>query len=211
VNQAERVIAVEIDRDLVARLPSTVPAENLEVIEMDALLLDPATLGLDEYTLVANLPYHITSPLLTRFLHEVRQPQRAVLMMQREVAERITAAPGHLSYLAIAVQSVAEVETIRQVPPSAFTPRPKVDSTVLRLTPRADAILHPEFLPFVRAGFTQPRKRLANSLSQGLGVPKGELDAFLAGHGLSEHIRPHELSIDQWHQLSSAWISLRQP
>jgi 16S rRNA (adenine1518-N6/adenine1519-N6)-dimethyltransferase len=211
VNQAQRVIAVEIDRDLVARLPLTVTAENLEVIELDALLLDPAALGVDDYTLVANLPYHITSPLLTRFLHEVRRPQRAVLMMQREVAERISAAPGHLSYLAIAVQSVAAVETIREVPPSAFTPRPKVDSTVLRLTPRPEAILDPRFLPFVRAGFTQPRKRLANSLAQGLGVPKSELDNFLASQGIAEQARPHEISLQQWHQLSSAWTSFRQP
>jgi 16S rRNA (adenine1518-N6/adenine1519-N6)-dimethyltransferase len=211
VRQAQRVIAVEIDRDLIVRLPSTVPAENLDVIEMDALLLDPAALELNQYTLVANLPYHITSPLLTRFLHEVQRPQRAVLMMQREVAERVTAKHGHLSYLAVAVQSVADVEMIRQVPPSAFVPRPKVESTVLRLTPRPEATIGPEFLPFVRVGFTQPRKRLANSLAQGLGVPKAEIDSFLSGQGIAEQARPHEISIEQWHQLSDAWTCRSRP
>jgi len=125
--------------------------------------------------------------------------------MQREVAERISAESGQLSYLSIAVQSVATVETVRQVPPSAFVPRPKVDSTVLRITPRADADASPEFLKFVRHGFTQPRKRLANSLSQGLNVPKGVLDGFLAEHGISEQARAHELSIQQWRELSTAW------
>jgi 16S rRNA (adenine1518-N6/adenine1519-N6)-dimethyltransferase len=211
VKQARRVIAVEIDRDLAARLPSSIQSERLEVLQMDALELDPAALGLVEYTLVANLPYHITSPLLTRFLHQVQRPQRAVLMMQREVAERISAGPGHLSYLAIAVQCVADVEIIRQVPPSAFVPRPKVDSTVLRLTPRPDAIINAHFLPFVRAGFTQPRKRLANSLAQGLGVPKPEVESFLSAHDLPEQARPHEISVDQWHQLSGAWARQRQP
>jgi 16S rRNA (adenine1518-N6/adenine1519-N6)-dimethyltransferase len=211
VKQAQRVIAVEIDRDLAAQLPASISSENLEVLQMDALKLDPATLGLVDYTLVANLPYHITSPLLMRFLHDVQRPGRAVLMMQREVAERIAAVPGHLSYLAIAVQSVAEVETIRQVPPSAFTPRPKVDSTVLRLTPRAETVISADFLPFVRAGFTQPRKRLANSLAQGLGVPKSQIESFLSTQAIAEQARPHELSIDQWHQLSSAWTIYRQP
>jgi 16S rRNA (adenine1518-N6/adenine1519-N6)-dimethyltransferase len=209
VKQAKRVIAVEIDRDLAAQLPTSIPSENLEMLQMDALEFDPGVRGLTEYTLVANLPYHITSPILMRFLHDVQRPARAILMMQREVAERVTAASGHLSYLSVAVQSVASVEMIRHVPPSAFTPRPKVDSTVLRFTPKDDAVLGGEFLPFVRAGFTQPRKRLANSLAQGLGVPKSELDAFLSDHGISQPTRAHEISIEQWHQLSNAWTSQR--
>jgi 16S rRNA (adenine1518-N6/adenine1519-N6)-dimethyltransferase len=205
VRQAARVVAVEIDRDLAARLPSAISADNIQVLTMDALEFDPTVHDLSDYVLVANLPYHITSPILMRYLHEVTRPRSAILMMQREVAERISAESGQLSYLSIAVQSVATVETVRQVPPSAFVPRPKVDSTVLRITPRDNTDASPEFLKFVRHGFTQPRKRLANSLSQGLNVPKGVLDGFLAEHGISEQARAHELSIQQWRELSTAW------
>jgi 16S rRNA (adenine1518-N6/adenine1519-N6)-dimethyltransferase len=146
-----------------------------------------------------------------RFLHEVTPPRTAILMMQREVAKRVSAAPGHMSYLSVAVQSVADVEVIRQVPPSAFVPRPKVESTVLRITPRRDATADKNFLSFVRAGFTQPRKRLANSLAQGLNLPKSTLDGFLAGQDMPEQVRPHELSIEAWRQLSSAWTNQPQP
>src|SRR5262249_55979525 len=139
VKQAHHVIAVEIDRELAGRLPTSITAENLEVLQMDALELDPAALNVSDYVLVANLPYHITSPILMRFLHDVTRPSMAILLMQREVAERVSAPAGHLSYLSVAVQSVATVETARQVPASAFVPRPKVESTVLRITPRPDA------------------------------------------------------------------------
>ncbi|MFN0072570.1 MAG: 16S rRNA (adenine(1518)-N(6)/adenine(1519)-N(6))-dimethyltransferase RsmA [Chloroflexota bacterium] len=208
VTRAARVVAVEIDRDLAARLPSAIGASNLEVVQMDALDLDPATLGIGEYRLVANLPYHVTSPILMRFLHDVAPPDLAVLMMQREVAERIAAEPGHLSYLSIAIQSAAAVQVVRQVPPTAFVPRPKVDSTVLRLVPHRvepGGATPGAFLPFVRAGFTQPRKRLANSLSQGLNIAKSTLDTFLEEQDIGEQCRPHELSIEQWQCLSAAW------
>jgi 16S rRNA (adenine1518-N6/adenine1519-N6)-dimethyltransferase len=211
VRQAQRVVAVEIDRDLAAALPGTIPADNLEVVQLDALEFDPAAANLGEYILVANLPYHITSPILMRFLHEVTPPRTAILMMQREVAERVSAAPAHMSYLSVAVQSVAAVEVIRQVPPSAFVPRPKVESTVLRITPGEGAVSSAKFLKFVRAGFTQPRKRLANSLAQGLDVPKSEVELFLTYQNIPQQARPHELSIEQWRGLSSAWDDRPSP
>lgn len=206
---AGRVVAVELDRDLAGRLAQTLSAPNLEVIAADALSFDPSTLGAAHYKLVANLPFHLTSPLLMRYLHDVQRPDLAIVMVQREVAERIAAPAGSLSYLAIAVQCVCSVKVVRQVPASAFYPRPKITSTVLELTALEQPLVPREsttdLLKFVRAGFTQPRKRLANSLAQGLQVPKSTVEQLLDAHDLPETIRPHELPMETWRSLAMAW------
>lgn len=201
---AARVVAVELDRDLAAALPRLVPS-NVEVVSTDALKLDPADHFAADYKLVANLPYHITSPVLFRYLALAARPSLLVVMVQREVAERIASGPGHLSYLAVAVQSAAAVRIVRIIPPGAFFPRPKVDSAVLRLDPLATPLVLPErraaFLELVRAGFTQPRKQLANSLAQGLGSPKADALDVLARVGIAPDRRPQELSLEEWRAL----------
>ena len=205
--KADRVVAIELDRDLAAALPGLVPA-NVEIIQGDALDFDPASRFDRPYKLVANLPYTITSPFLFRYLEIRPAPISIVVMIQREVAERITAREGALSYLAVAVQSVATVRLVRLVPPGAFHPRPKVESAVIRLDPRPEPLVPPErrarFLALVRAGFTQPRKTLANSLAQGLGVPRPEAAARLERAGIAPERRPHELSLENWRTLNDA-------
>jgi 16S rRNA (adenine1518-N6/adenine1519-N6)-dimethyltransferase len=210
------VVAFELDRDLAAALPRLVPA-NVEVVQGDALQLDPADYLAGPYKLVANLPYQITSPFLFRYLGLQPGPLVQVLMVQREVAERITARPGNLSYLAVAVQSAARAQIVRLVPAGAFYPRPKVESTVVKLEPLAEPLVPPEqrpaLLDLVRAGFGQPRKQLLNSLHQGLTRPdradtswsREEVRCLLDRAGLSAARRPQELGLQEWRALFDAF------
>jgi 16S rRNA (adenine1518-N6/adenine1519-N6)-dimethyltransferase len=160
------------------------------------------------YKIVANLPYQITSPFLFRALSLAPPPTLLVLMVQREVAERIAAPPGQLSYLAVAVQSAASVRIVRLVPPGAFYPRPKVESAVIRLEPLESPLVPPEqrdpFLSLVRAGFTQPRKTLLNSLTQGLGGERDDVRRLLERAGIAGERRPHELALVEWRALFEA-------
>jgi 16S rRNA (adenine1518-N6/adenine1519-N6)-dimethyltransferase len=202
--RARRVVAVELDRDLAAALPRLVP-DNVAVLAGDALQLDPTEHLAGPYKLVANLPYHVTSPIVLRYLDLPTPPTLMVIMIQREVAERIAARPGQLSSLAVAVQSVAVARIVRVVPPGAFFPRPKVHSAVLRLdpltTPLVPSAQHPAFRTLVQAGFAQPRKQLGNSLAQGLGVPKEDAIALLSRAGISSDRRPQELDLAEWRAL----------
>jgi 16S rRNA (adenine1518-N6/adenine1519-N6)-dimethyltransferase len=206
VRRAGRVVAVELDEQLAAALPALLGhPPNLTVIQGDALAIDPATLVPAGYKVVANLPYHITSPLLRHLLETPHRPRRLVVMVQREVAERIVAAPGQLSYLAVLVQLYAEPRLVRVVPPGAFYPRPRVESAVLVLevypAPRVAREAPAAFLRVVQAGFKQPRKQLRNSLAEGLGCPPAEADALLRRAGLDPARRPQTLTLPEWEQL----------
>jgi 16S rRNA (adenine1518-N6/adenine1519-N6)-dimethyltransferase len=213
--RVERVVAVELDRQLAAALPRLVPG-NVEVVHGDALKLSVAERFAGPYKVVANLPYQITSPFLFRYLSLEPRPSLLVLMVQKEVAERVVAPPGQLSYLAVAVQSTARARIVRLVPPGAFFPRPKVESAVIRLDPLPESLAPFEqreaFLGVVRAGFTQPRKTLLNSLSQGLGQDGGweraDVRALLGAAGLASERRPQELMLAEWRTLFEAY-SLR--
>lgn len=213
VERAGRVVAVELDPKLAAHLPTLVPSPRLEVVTGDALAFDPSAHFAGPYKLVANIPYQITSPLLTRYLVDVRRPRVAVLMLQREVAERILAPPGRATYLSNLVQALAEVRIVRHVPASAFYPRPRVASTVVQITPMARPLVTDEqlmaYLRVVRAGFTQPRKTLANSLAQGLGLDRRDVDAWLADARIAPTRRPQELRVHEWLQLTKRPLEQR--
>ncbi|MFN8521863.1 MAG: 16S rRNA (adenine(1518)-N(6)/adenine(1519)-N(6))-dimethyltransferase RsmA [Chloroflexota bacterium] len=207
--KACRVVSVEIDRLLASRLPELVPA-NVEIICADALTIDPGALfncqhSSGAYKVVANLPYHISSPIIFRLLDASPPPSVMVLMLQREVAERLAAPPGKLSYLGAATQSVANVELLRVVSPGSFYPRPAVDSAVIRLTPldvpTVPAASRAVFLKLLRDGFTQPRKQLANSLAQGLRVEKTLVLDLLKRSNIDPGRRPQELALDDWRRL----------
>jgi len=213
VKRAGRVIAVELDPALATALPRIVPAENLEVVQGDILQFDPAAYNLERYLLVSNLPYQITSPVLTRFLVDVPPPVRMVLMLQREVAEKLLARPGSFSFLSVQTQLLATARLVRHVPPGAFSPRPRVLSTLVRLDTRPAAAVPGgdvrAFLAFVRAGFAQPRKQLRNSLAQGLNEPPARVDALLAATAIPPTRRPQELTLDDWRFLYAAYLARR--
>jgi 16S rRNA (adenine1518-N6/adenine1519-N6)-dimethyltransferase len=206
-SHARRVVAVEIDTQLAATLEAE-HIDNLTVVNDDALTFDPAAWFAASYTVVANLPYHITSPAL-RHLLAAGPPyaERLVVMVQAEVADRIAATPGDMSALAVTIQAQTDVRLLRRVSAAAFYPRPKVDSAVLLLEPLSDELRAvprtdvPEFASFVHAGFRQPRKTLANSLADGLDLTRGEAVERLARAGIEPGLRPQALAVADWVRL----------
>lgn len=212
VKRASRVVAVEFDHALAAALPARVPAANLQVIEQDILRFDLTTLPAG-YKVAANIPYYLTSNLL-RVLCESRAPfAKAALLVQKEVAERVCAPPGEMSLLSVSVQLYCQAELGRIVPAELFTPPPKVDSQILILTYRHTP-LFPDvdtklFFRIAKAGFAQRRKTLLNSLSAGLHVGREETTAILAEAGVAPTTRAQNLSLDEWHAVTIAYLHLK--
>jgi len=170
IERAGRITAIEIDRDLAARLRAAFPPDALTLVEGDALDVDFATLG-DDLRVVGNLPYNISSPLLFRLAAHVSHIDDVHVMLQKEVVDRMTAVPATADYgrLSVMLQSQFSIERLFVVPPGAFRPPPKVDSAVARMAPlreRAPAIRDRErFARLVTAAFTQRRKTLRNALA----------------------------------------------
>jgi len=208
-----RVTAVEVDRGLVALLGETFTAELeaglLRLVEGDALDQDLVNLVPPPYHVVANLPYHITSPVLHRLLGSPPRAERLVLMVQREVAERIAAAPGAMSYLSVFCQYHAKARVAFRVPREAFEPAPKVESAVLVLEPyAADDRLAPvaedHLWRVVQAGFRERRKMLHNVLARQLPVTAERVDAALDAVGIARDRRPQTLAVGEWLALAEA-------
>jgi 16S rRNA (adenine1518-N6/adenine1519-N6)-dimethyltransferase len=199
------VLAVELDPGLAHFLRRELGSvEGFELIEADALGLHPREMFPGEpFKLVANIPYHITSPLLHAFLEGDRPPTLTVLLVQLEVAERVAAPPGQMSYLSVFVQNVADAEVVARVPPEAFEPAPSVDSAVLRLRSRKSPAVpvgerREPFYRVVQAGFRQRRKQVHNGLSRELPVEREAVEAALATCSVAPDRRPQTLSVDEW-------------
>ncbi|CAN5770204.1 16S rRNA (adenine(1518)-N(6)/adenine(1519)-N(6))-dimethyltransferaseRsmA [soil metagenome] len=199
------VTAVEVDERLAAHLRRRFADSDdgqLQLVEGNALDLPTAELVEPPYDLVANLPYHITSPVLHHVLSEEPRPERLVLMVQREVAERIAAAPGGMSYLSVFVQYHADVRVARLVAASAFEPAPNVESALLlgqtrprRLVPGQEE----QLWRLVQAGFRERRKMLHNVLPRQLPqVGRERFEAALAATGIDADRRPQTVSVQEW-------------
>jgi 16S rRNA (adenine1518-N6/adenine1519-N6)-dimethyltransferase len=219
------VTAVELDRNLVGYLhehfAAPLEAGRLRLIEADALDLDLPDLVPSPFRAVANIPYHITSPLLHRLLERAPRPERLVLMVQAEVADRLAAAPGQMSYLSVFAQLHAAVRVALRVPPEAFEPAPSVASAVVVLEPYAEPALPPEradeLWGLVQAGFRERRKMLRNVLARQLRAgPDGatgplvgqpRVDAALATAGITGDRRPQTLSVEDWLRLLEAFVT----
>jgi 16S rRNA (adenine1518-N6/adenine1519-N6)-dimethyltransferase len=200
-----QVFAVELDARLAAYLRGELASvPGFELIEADALALHAREMFPGQsFKLVANIPYHITSPLLHAFLEGDRPPDVTVLLVQLEVAERVASPPGGMSYLSVFVQNVASADIVTRVPAAAFEPAPEVDSAVLRLVRRDDPPVPPgdereTFYRVVQAGFRQRRKQIHNGLGRELPVEPQLLDAALNRCGVDPERRPQTLSIDEW-------------
>jgi 16S rRNA (adenine1518-N6/adenine1519-N6)-dimethyltransferase len=198
------VVAIELDAHLVGYLRRELDdARGLTLLHEDALAVDPATLFPGEaYRLVANIPYHITSPLLHQFLGAAHAPELAVLLVQAEVAERVAAEPGAMSYLSVFVQDLAEATVVARVPAAAFEPAPEVDSAVLRLVRRPAPIVPIEerdtLHRVVQAAFRQRRKQIHNSLVRELPVDRAMVDRALGECAVTPDRRPQTLSLPEW-------------
>ena len=201
------VTAIEIDRGLVAVLRAEVAPLGVRVIEGDARSLDwPAVLaGANQWVLVANLPYNVATPLIADLLDHVAAITRMLVMVQREVGERLAARPGTSAYGAVSVKVAywATAEIVGRVPPTVFLPRPKVESALVSIVRRPrpavdNAIDRERLFALVRAGFGQRRKMLRRSLA-GL-VPPAAFEAA----GIPPEARAEELSVEEWGRLATA-------
>lgn len=198
------VVAIEVDAHLVGYLHRELDdAEELTLLHADALAVDPGELFPGEpYRMVANIPYHITSPLLHQFLGSDHPPDLSVLLVQSEVAERVASPPGGMSYLSVFVQDLAEAEVVARVPASAFEPEPEVDSAILRLTRRPEPVVPPAerdtFHRVVQAAFRQRRKQIHNSLVRELPVDRAMVESALATCAVTSDRRPQTLSVPEW-------------
>ena len=201
---AHQVIAVELDADLIPPLDAvTKPYGNIKIIHGDILKLSPSELvQTPGYLVVANIPYYITSAIIRHLLESDPRPRRIVLTMQKEVADRICAKPGDMSLLALSVQIYGKPHIAERIPASAFFPPPKVDSAVLSIdiypSPRISSELLEIFFKLIKAGFSQKRKTLRNSLSAGLHIPPSDAEALLVNANIDPRRRAETLSIEEW-------------
>jgi 16S rRNA (adenine1518-N6/adenine1519-N6)-dimethyltransferase len=214
---ARQVVAVELDRDLFPPLEAALaPYTNVRLIQGDILKLSPTELiDQTDYLVAANIPYYITSAIIRHLLdmsaHDqaAPRPRRMVLTVQKEVAERICAEPGELSLLALSVQIYGRPRPAGRIPAGAFYPAPSVDSSILTIDIHREPLIPlahlDSFFQLIKAGFSQKRKTLRNSLSGGLRVSPPEAEALLQGAGIDSRRRAETLDIPEWRKLTAGW------
>jgi len=204
--QAGELVAVELDDRLVPLLRERFAGQpNVQIVHGDVLELSPEQLVDGRpYKVVANLPYYITSAVLRHFLEAEHKPESLTVMVQREVAERMSASPPEMSLLAVAVQFYGKPKVAFRVPPGAFHPVPKVESAVVNipLYSASQRLVPPEeearFFRMARAGFSQKRKQIANTLATGLQLPKQDVIERLRKADIEPARRAETLSLEEW-------------
>lgn len=214
---AKSVVAVEKDRALAPVLASVLNQfDNTEVVFADVLELDLEELwrkfdGCDRVSVVANLPYYVTTPILFQLLESQVRLQHIVIMVQKEVADRLVAGPGGKDYgaLTVAVQYYAEVDRVVRVPPGAFLPPPNVESTVIRLrlrpNPPVDVGDSKGLFRVVRTAFSMRRKTILNNLTHGFGISKSVCTALLEDAGIEPSRRGETLSLVEFAAVTRVW------
>ncbi|MFA5128857.1 MAG: 16S rRNA (adenine(1518)-N(6)/adenine(1519)-N(6))-dimethyltransferase RsmA [Patescibacteria group bacterium] len=214
IGRAKRVVAVETDRKMAKILGEILDIpKNLEVVEKDILKIANDELGVKnyEYKIVANLPYQITSAVFRKFLSEEPRPEEITVMVQKEVAERICAAPGEMSLLSLSVQFYGQPEIVDIVPRRAFWPEPEVDSAIIKISnikniyERNKKEIAPEkFFRLAKIGFSSRRKQLQNNLAGGLRLSNKKIKEVLVNLGFDERVRAQDLGVDNWVKLVQA-------
>jgi len=218
--QAKKVIAVEKDKKMIEVLAETLKDfANIELIRGDILNLEARNSKFqipnskqissskfqipNSYKVVANLPYYIVSPVIRMFLESKRPPKEMVLMVQKEVAQRICAKPPKMNLLAVSVQFYAEPKIIRYVKKTSFWPQPKVDSAIIKITRiRTERNIDShKFFKIVKAGFSHPRKQIVNNLSHGLKIERAQVENILLKSGIKPTRRAETLALEEWHIL----------
>lgn len=193
-----RVLAVEFDENLARNLPKSFPGKNLEVINQDFLKFDLTSIK-SPYVVAGNIPYYITSPIILKLLEAENKPDRIVLLIQKEVAERVAAEQGSHTVLSLIVQNLAAVSLGPVVKKDLFTPAPKVDSQVLILDPYKSPKIPIETFDFIKRGFSAPRKKLIKNLSF---LDQNTLKQAFLDLNISENARPADLSLEDWQKLA---------
>ena len=229
--QAGRVIAVELDDRLIPLLRNRFANQShVSIVHADILKVDVGELMTKDegrrtdtgasrvfgrssfvgYKVIANLPYYLTSAVIRQLLESTPPPERLVLTVQREVAERMVAAPPEMSLLALGVQFYCTGQIVEKIPAGAFHPVPKVDSAVVRLDrrpePAAPGVTSEAFFRVAKAGFSQPRKQLRNSLAAGLRIAPAAAEAWLTAAGIDPQRRAETLTLSEWGALALAGV-----
>ncbi|HUE95826.1 MAG TPA: 16S rRNA (adenine(1518)-N(6)/adenine(1519)-N(6))-dimethyltransferase RsmA [Longimicrobiaceae bacterium] len=211
--RVRRLVLVELDDDLAARLRTLYAADpSVEVVHADILATEPAAVlqAPGSAKVIGNIPYNITTPILFHLLGSRPRPALIVLMIQREVADRIVAAPGSRTYgaLAVGIQSVADVQRVLNVSRNAFRPVPDVESTVLRITPHQPPILSPDeersLRDLTRIAFGQRRKQFQRILRDAFALTPDDVDARAARTGFDLRARPETFSPTDFIRLANA-------
>ncbi len=191
----DRVIAVEYDENLAKNLPKSFPGKKLDVINADILSFDFSNIE-RPYVVAGNIPYYITSPIIEKLLTLKNQPERIVLLIQKEVAERI--ANKKETMLSLFVKNRADVELGPVVPRDEFTPPPKVDSQVIVMIPHTPEVSE-EVFKIIKQGFSSPRKKLIHNLAKV--KPKDELIRIFTDLGIDTNIRPGDIRLLDWQKI----------
>jgi len=213
--RVKKVIAIEKDKKMVEILRETLKNfTNIEIIEGDILKINLKPYTSKPYKVVANIPYYLTSPLIRKFVETVEvKPQLLVLMVQKEVAQRIVARPPAMSILAVSVQFYAKPEIISLVSKKSFWPSPKVDSAIIKISAfnqRRKSAFNQRFFKIVRAGFSQPRKQLINNFSKGLEFDKKKVEVWLLKNKIQPNQRAETLNLEDWINLTKSFIILER-
>lgn len=206
--RVKKVLAVEADRGVASALAEIMAGKkNLEIVEKDILKFKISDLRFPNYgyKVVANLPYQITSAVFRKFLSEEPRPSEITVMVQKEVAERISAPPGEMSVLSVSAQFFGQPEIVAVVPRTAFWPEPEVDSAILRITrikneseKNLGQINQEKFFRAVKIGFSARRKQLHNNLSGGLRISGEKVKEILVDLGFDERARAQDLGVNDW-------------
>jgi 16S rRNA (adenine1518-N6/adenine1519-N6)-dimethyltransferase len=210
-SSAGQVTAVELDKRLIAPLTDILKSfENVLIVQGDILQLHPRDLiQTNQYVVVANIPYYITSAIIRRLLEAEQQPDRMILTVQHEVARRICATAGQLSVLALSILVYGEPYITARIPATSFYPPPKVDSAVIRIDlfpqPLVESRLLDQYFKLVKAGFLHKRKTLRNSLTAGLHLSRDQVENLLDQAGIDSKKRAQSLRLSQWLELTQVY------
>ena len=212
-----KVFAIEKDFDLIAELTQKFGNnKNLKIVHQDALWFDETSLP--KYKVVANLPFNIAAPLIRKFLESSRQPQLMVVMVQKEVAEKITAKPGNRErgILTLSVEFYGHAEIIATVSKNSFRPQPKVDAAVIKIKPyphtryEGKQVESKLFFRIVKAGFSAKRQQIHNSLAATLRLPKDQIKDILTRSSINPQKRAEDLSLKDWINLTKAFEAFKE-
>lgn len=195
------IVAIELDENLAKNLPKSFPGKNLTVENIDFLKFDLEKIN-RPYVVTGNIPYYVTSPIIQKIINTNNQPNKIVLLIQKEVAERIASVRSQ-NMLSLTVQNKAKVQLGPVVSKEYFTPPPKVDSQIIVLTPREEPIIAESAFGLIKIGFASPRKKLIANLSAGLKISKELLREYLSKNNLNPDCRPSELNLIDWQNLKN--------
>ncbi|MCD6500675.1 ribosomal RNA small subunit methyltransferase A [bacterium] len=208
--RVNNVIAVEKDLEMIGILKETLKdLQNIEIVQGDILKIKNLKLKIKNYKLISNLPYNIATEVIRRFLETENPPKLMVLMVQKEVGERICSKPPKMERLGVLVQGLADVKIIETVRKKCFWPKPKVDSVILKIVPNQTSINTStqlcQFVKIVKAGFSHPRKQLINNFSKELNLSREKVKKWLKESKIQPNQRAETLGVEDWIKLAKTF------